>query len=52
MTEISAEGTWHLVMDTPIGEQRAVLELSIQDGASASNVTGHRAAPGSPGAGS
>lgn len=26
-------GTWNLVIGTPIGKQRAVLELSTQDGA-------------------
>ncbi|MEO6085986.1 MAG: hypothetical protein ABIQ18_23035 [Umezawaea sp.] len=29
---MSAEGTWELVVDTPIGRQRAVLELSTRDG--------------------
>ena len=32
MTETSAEGTWNLVIDTPIGKQRATLQLSTQDG--------------------
>jgi hypothetical protein len=32
MAPISAEGTWNLVIDTPIGKQRAVVELSTQDG--------------------
>jgi hypothetical protein len=27
------EGTWHLVISTPIGKQRADLELSTKDGA-------------------
>jgi hypothetical protein len=29
----SVEGTWDLVIDTPIGRQQAVLTLSTQDGA-------------------
>lgn len=33
MAPISAEGTWNLVIDTPIGKQRAILELSTHDGA-------------------
>jgi hypothetical protein len=32
MAETSAEGIWNLVIDTPIGKQRAALELSTQDG--------------------
>jgi hypothetical protein len=32
MTGTSADGTWNLVVDTPIGKQRATLELSTQDG--------------------
>jgi hypothetical protein len=32
MSGTSAEGTWNLVIDTPIGKQRTVLELSTQDG--------------------
>jgi hypothetical protein len=32
MAETAADGTWHLVIDTPIGKQRATLELSTQDG--------------------
>jgi hypothetical protein len=28
---MSVEGTWHLVIDTPIGKQRAELELSTVD---------------------
>jgi hypothetical protein len=29
---VSAEGTWDLVVDTPVGRQRAVLVLSTKDG--------------------
>jgi hypothetical protein len=29
---MSVEGTWNLVIDTPIGKQKAVVELSIKDG--------------------
>lgn len=29
---MSVEGAWDLVIDTPIGRQRAVVELSTQDG--------------------
>ncbi len=29
---MSVEGTWNLVVDTPLGKQRAVLELSTHDG--------------------
>jgi hypothetical protein len=32
VSDISVTGTWRLVIDTPIGKQHAVLELSIQDG--------------------
>jgi hypothetical protein len=32
MTATSAEGTRNLVVDTPIGRQRATLTLSTQDG--------------------
>ena len=28
----SATGTWHLVIDTPVGTQHSTLELSIHDG--------------------
>jgi len=28
----SATGTWHLVIDTPVGTQHSSLELSIRDG--------------------
>ena len=30
---MSVEGTWQLVIDTPIGKQRTVVELSTKDGA-------------------
>jgi hypothetical protein len=30
---MSVEGTWQLVISTPIGKQHAALELSTQDGA-------------------
>jgi hypothetical protein len=33
MAPISAEGTWNLVIDTPMGKQRTALTLSTQDGA-------------------
>ena len=29
---MSVEGTWNLVIDTPIGKQQATLKLSTQDG--------------------
>ncbi|HEV7649827.1 MAG TPA: hypothetical protein VGP26_16900 [Actinophytocola sp.] len=29
---MSVDGTWHLVINTPIGRQHAVLELSTKDG--------------------
>ena len=29
---MSVEGTWDLVVDTPLGRQRATLELSTRDG--------------------
>ncbi|MBP2334106.1 hypothetical protein JOF41_000284 [Saccharothrix coeruleofusca] len=32
MAEPAVTGTWRLVIDTPIGKQHAVLELSTQDG--------------------
>jgi hypothetical protein len=32
MAETSADGTWNLVIDTPVGKQRATLRLSTQDG--------------------
>jgi hypothetical protein len=32
MAKTSAEGTWNLVIDTPIGKQRATLTLSAQNG--------------------
>ncbi|GAA0408885.1 hypothetical protein Acor_75220 [Acrocarpospora corrugata] len=32
MPDISPEGIWNLVIATPIGEQRAVLELFLRDG--------------------
>jgi hypothetical protein len=32
MVGTSADGTWNLVIDTPIGKQRATLQLSTQDG--------------------
>jgi hypothetical protein len=30
--DTAADGTWDLVVDTPIGKQRAILTLSTQDG--------------------
>ena len=30
--DTAADGTWNLVIDTPIGKQRATLTLSTQDG--------------------
>jgi hypothetical protein len=32
VVETAADGTWNLVIDTPIGKQQATLVLSTQDG--------------------
>jgi hypothetical protein len=42
VTETAAAGTWRLVIETPIGKLRAVLELSTQDGLVRGVVTDDR----------
>jgi hypothetical protein len=42
MTETMADGTWNLVINTPIGKQQATLELSTHDGVLRGVARDHR----------